>query len=153
MEFTYLDKETKQKIDEEVNKIKTPPKVDIKNTSNLQKKYNIKEKIEKYGGSTNPLRDEKILVKNKDHREKVQNPTKFPYSPIGYIEMKFGNKKYQGSGVMIFPMIVLTAAHNVYNRETCELVKDIKFIPGKKNDVASFGVYNVLDYFFLMNLN
>ena len=45
-------------------------------------------------------------------------------------------------------MVVLTAAHNIYNFETKENAKDIIFIPGKNGSKADFGEFKVLRVFF-----
>ena len=42
---------------------------------------------------------------------------KYPYSCIGLITGRFDDKYYSGTGCLIGPKIVLTCAHNVYDRE------------------------------------
>lgn len=144
--FTENDeKKEKQRIKKVINR-KIPP-LYLKTTHNPSNSP-PNQKIQKYSGSTQTFQNEKMLIKHKDRRKKVQNPSKFPHSPKGVIETTFTKGTYLASGVMIYPMIVLTAAHNVYNRHTKEYAKKLKFIPGKNNDSAKFGVYNVLDFFF-----
>ena len=62
--------------------------------------------------------------------------------------MKIGKKNYEASAVMIFPMVALTAAHNLYDRNIKEYAKELLFIPGKNGDEAKFGSYKVLKYYF-----
>ena len=55
--------------------------------------------------------------------------------------MTFNSGKYLATGIMINPMVVLTAAHNLYDRKAKEYAKDLIFVPGKNSDSAQFGIY------------
>ena len=55
-----------------------------------------------------------------DTREKVKDVREYPYCCIGLVTGKFGNNVYQGSGCLISPRIVLTCAHNLYDRSKGE---------------------------------
>lgn len=65
----------------------------------------------------NNLKDKKDLevLINNDTRKKV-NPKIYPFCSIGLISSTFGFQSGQGTGCLISPNIVLTCAHNVYNR-------------------------------------
>ena len=59
---------------------------------------------------------------------------------------RFNQKQLgKGTGTLISPNLVLTVAHNIYNRNTGEIYKDFKFYPqqfGKLDDP-----YEVEDFF------
>ena len=63
-----------------------------------------------------PIGSKELTDANNDTRNKVEDPLEFPYSAIGYLSLKYGLSKYSGSGFLVGPNIVLTAAHNVYSR-------------------------------------
>ena len=153
---TEIEKEIKKLkkkvIKEKFLKTESKPLKSLKTESKPLKSLKS-EKIQYYKRSANPIsKNEKILLKECEYRrKKVQNPSKWPNSPKGLIQMKFGTIYAFASGDMIFPMVVLTAAHNVYNRETkkyADLEEILKFILGKNGDLTEFGVYGVLGYFF-----
>ena len=48
--------------------------------------------------------------------KKVEDPNQYPYSAIGLITGKFGPFFYHGTGFLISPKIVLTCAHNLFDR-------------------------------------
>ena len=49
-------------------------------------------------------------------RSQVANPIKYPYTCLGIVSSRFEEQYYYGTGSLITEKIVLTAAHNVYNR-------------------------------------
>jgi V8-like Glu-specific endopeptidase len=51
-----------------------------------------------------------------DTRQKVNDPLQFPYSAIGKLSLNYQHGQYIGTGFLVGPNIVLTAAHNVYSR-------------------------------------
>ncbi len=66
------------------------------------------------------LPGEKMLMRvleGQDGREKVKNTTKYPFSCFTHINIVFSHNRYGGSGVLIGPHHVLTAAHCVYDFE------------------------------------
>ena len=72
---------------------------------------------------------------------KIENTHEHPYRCIGQIVGKFGNLPYDGTGCLIGPNIVLTCAHNIYERRLKLEANDMKFKPGIN---GSFGkTFNV----------
>ena len=70
------------------------------------------------------------------------------YKNIGALELnnlKLG--KGHGSGVLISRNLVLTSAHNVFNRGSRE-INEIKFYPGQCGELVEAHAYEVEDYFF-----
>ena len=58
------------------------------------------------------------LIENfPDSREEIKDTEKYPYCCIGLITGKFGKDFYHGTGFLIGPRIVLTCAHNLYDRK------------------------------------
>ena len=49
------------------------------------------------------------------HKE-IEDTKIYPYCSIGLLTGKFGEKEYFGTGCLIAPSVVLTCAHNLYNR-------------------------------------
>ena len=90
----------------------------------------------------NQEKDNQKLLGEKDRKKKY--PLKEDSSKLG---IKFNI--YNGSGDMIFPMVVLTAAHNVYDRVNNIYVdaKDIKLSIFDKNGRKAKS-YDVLEYYF-----
>ena len=149
------NKETISKINYNFFKLNSQKKT---NSKNLVQKTDKKEvlktsykpktiKIQKLLPKTSKFEKSKISQK-KDRRKKIQDPTLWPFSPKGVLEITFGKHKFAGSGDLIFPMVVLTAAHNVYDRFNKEKATSIKFIPGANKNEAKFGVFKILDFFF-----
>lgn len=57
----------------------------------------------------------------------------WPYSTHGKLIMEYSEGKYRGSGCLIGPNHLLTAAHNIYNHNTKEWAKDILLLVQLKN--------------------
>ena len=74
---------------------------------------------------------------------KVGDTTEAPFRYICQISIFANGTQYFGSGVLVGPKTVLTAAHNIWNDVTnalCNLKTDnIIVTPGKKNNLAPFG--------------
>ena len=81
-----------------------------------------------------------------DTRKFVEKVGQYPYCCIGLINGKFGVTNYHGTGCLIAPRIVLTCAHNLYQRKSKKEATEIKFTPAaNKNKGES---YEVADYFY-----
>ena len=76
-----------------------------------------------------------------DGQYRVKNTTVNPYRSVVYLQMTFGNQTYVGSGVMIAPNLVLTAGHNIYNRETGAWASSVIAVPGRNDNSSPFGTY------------
>jgi V8-like Glu-specific endopeptidase len=80
---------------------------------------------------------QKILhgyVSEADCRVSV-NDTGWPYSMHGHMTMTFDRTSFTGSGVMVGPHHVLTAAHNLYNRNSKSWAKDVLFACGRQEEM------------------
>ncbi len=66
------------------------------------------------------------------------DPTSFPYDTVVYITDFIGGIEYQGSGVLIAPNIVLTAAHVVWQQGVGSAT-GIEVSPGYNNGTAPYG--------------
>jgi V8-like Glu-specific endopeptidase len=92
----------------------------------------------------------KPLNSVKDKRERYFKTKSFPQSAIGVVLIKHSeNETTWGTGVMIGPDIVLTAAHNVYNdaEPVRKKYANIKFIPGINGNEAPFGEIKIEDIY------
>ncbi len=68
-----------------------------------------------------------------------------PYDGVVYITDTIGNEDFQGSGVLIAPNLVLTAAHVVYQAGV-GAATNIKVSPGYDQGIAPFGSAYALSY-------
>ena len=86
-------------------------------------------------------------LKITDDRKRVENPSEYPNSTNVFMKMFFGKgyeaREYNGSGVMVGPYSVLTAAHNVYDKDTRLWAEHITVSPGANSGNAHFGTSNV----------
>jgi glutamyl endopeptidase len=78
--------------------------------------------------SSLPIKE--AIINDPDGRVKVNNPNQFPWSIHGYMEMIYGNKVYQGTGILVNHSHVLTAGHCLYSEQ--DGVPDhVNFYPGR----------------------
>jgi V8-like Glu-specific endopeptidase len=86
-------------------------------------------------------------LKITDDRKRVERPDLYPNSTNVFMKMFFGKgheeREYNGSGVMVGPYSVLTAAHNVYDKDTRLWAEHITVSPGANSGSAYFGTSNV----------
>lgn len=61
----------------------------------------------------------------------------YPYKSIGLIVGKFGEKFFHGSAALISGKIVLTCAHNCYNRKKKTSMDELKFVPAAAKGVGN----------------
>ena len=56
---------------------------------------------------------------------------------------KFGDRIYWGTGILISPSVVLTCAHNLYNRGSEEQAREVKFsLSINKNQGKTYKIKN-----------
>ncbi|MHB9147054.1 MAG: trypsin-like serine peptidase [Candidatus Amoebophilus sp.] len=66
------------------------------------------------------MQQESVLMrvkKGQDGRIRIEQTTEFPYLFNGQLELHYSNGEYGGSGTLIGPQHILTAAHNIYNKK------------------------------------
>lgn len=78
----------------------------------------------------------------------VKNTRTFPYSAVSQVFTTYSKHTLKGTGSIIYDKYVITAAHNIYNKELKEMPKKIQIIPGAYSDgkktIAPFGQYTVI---------
>lgn len=78
--------------------------------------------------------------KNQDEiRKKVPDTSQWPYCAHGVVEVWSGNSSNWGTGTMIGPNLVLTAAHNLYNTRSKQKMDKVFFIPARNGQEEPFG--------------
>ena len=117
----------------------------ITQTSKTQKKIKPQTILKQNSPQNRYNKPEKILT-SQDRRKKAPHPTTFPFAPTGLITMKFKKTLYSGTGILINPSIVLTAASNLYDRPTKTFATEITFTPAKTDSFAKFGIYKILEF-------
>ncbi|MEY8599962.1 trypsin-like serine peptidase [Staphylococcus shinii] len=80
---------------------------------------------------------ERILAK--DNRMLVKNYTSYPYKTIVLLNMTFTNITYIGTGTVIAPDTILTAAHNVYDSRLGGWATEITAYAGATANKATIG--------------
>lgn len=75
-----------------------------------------------------------------DDRTQVTNTTVYPYSSIGELDMEFDGEPFGGTGVLIDDSIVLTAAHNLYDRALGGEADSVTFAAARNGTSNPFGV-------------
>ena len=87
----------------------------------------------------------------KDERTRVTDTDKFPNATNVFMEMFFGEGRYEcsynGSGVMIGPRHVLTAGHNVYDNDKEMWASHVKVSPGANEGKSLFGTTSAVKAF------
>jgi TPR repeat protein/V8-like Glu-specific endopeptidase len=72
--------------------------------------------------------EESVLMRvspAKDGRTKIDNTTQWPYLFHSQLGLYFSGGKYGGSGTLVGPQHILTAAHNIYKNDTQEWVQTV----------------------------
>ena len=74
---------------------------------------------------------------------RVENESLYPYCCIGLISGKVNQDVLSGTGCLISPRIVLTCAHNLYDRSKEMETENLTFAPGLNGkSVRSYKVKN-----------
>lgn len=114
--------------------------------------------LERGGGKDRPGKSNYINIS--DDRKRVLVTSDFPHSAHGVLLMKFRNFTSEngyafGSGTLISPYLVLTAAHNIYNKENYHddqkvigEVEEAWFIPGMNDKNTPFGKIKVKKWYY-----
>jgi len=113
----------------------------------LAKKPRLKntqqENVLRYEKQLSSTNYENVLMKviaGKDGRQRVQSPTAWPNSVHTQLSIIFQGEEYGGSGVLVGPHHVLTAAHCVYDwKNNLGWASSINIHPALNDKVAPFG--------------
>ena len=86
-----------------------------------------------------------------DCRKRITKTHDYPYSVHGLVKAYFGDKNewmFNGSGTLIGPNTVLTAAHVIYNIEYGGKANSVEFIPAINKNDTPYGTINAKKIFF-----
>jgi TPR repeat protein/V8-like Glu-specific endopeptidase len=94
----------------------------------------------------------KRIIPSEDGRTPVNQTTEWPYRFNGQLDIKFSFGTYGGSGVIVGPQHILTAAHNVYNskdkgKEPREWARSIMVRLGLNNAVEPYGAISAIRFY------
>ena len=84
-----------------------------------------------------------------DNQFLVRNPSLDPYRKIVRLESYFAAGPLYGTGVLIGPDLVLTAAHNVYDTARGKWTQDVWATPAQNGDATPYGSYQASRVFML----
>lgn len=84
-----------------------------------------------------------------DNQERIMDTTVFPYNALVSIESMIDGRMWQGTGVMIGPDTVLTAAHNVYSISSGTWTNMVTVTPAQNGEIAPYGHYQVEKVYML----
>lgn len=91
-------------------------------------------------------------IVGKDDQYRITATTADPYRKIVRLELIFDSENYVGSGTMISPDTIITAAHNVYDYGTGTWADEIIVYPAKNGEEIPYGrhvakvFYTMRDY-------
>jgi hypothetical protein len=85
-----------------------------------------------------------------ERQEQVDNQAQYPWSTVVHLEVTFPEGKTSGSGVMVGPNDVLTAAHVVYNDELGGEATEVRVTPAYDPDSheAPFGTVDASEWHY-----
>lgn len=86
-----------------------------------------------------------------DNQYRIKNTTVDPYRKIVRLYMQYPDGQYVGSGTMIAPNLILTAAHNVYDKDTGRWASSVLAVPAENGKSRPYGAYEASNYFILRN--
>ena len=84
-----------------------------------------------------------------DNQFLVRNPSLDPYRKIVRLESYFAARPLYGTGVLVGPDLVLTAAHNVYDTARGKWTQDVWATPAQNGDATPYGSYQASRVFIL----
>lgn len=88
-------------------------------------------------------------IVGRDDQYRIKNTKVNPYRKVVRLYMKYSDGTYVGSGTLIAPDLVLTAAHNVYNTSTRKWASKVVAVPGQNGNSTPYGTYTASNYFIL----
>ncbi len=86
-----------------------------------------------------PSITDRARIINGDDRARVQDTTVLPWRTIGQIRGWWGSQGFTGTGVLVAPDQVLTAAHCVYRADFGGWANSVEFIPARNGQAQPFG--------------
>lgn len=94
------------------------------------------------GGGEDEQPTDPEYVFGRDDRIRVVNPSRSPYRQTVFVQSRFGRDYGGGSGVLIAPDKVLTAAHVLRDSRTGRWADGITVIPGMSGAITPYDVRN-----------
>ena len=159
-----IEKENQEEVWELIRRHQFTPEVFAENEHELKACCLIpKDKRQEESKNTKKEILKEMAVLNKeDKRKRVKNTTLWPYCAHGIVEIidkKSQERLLFGTGTMVGPNFVLTAAHNLFLKrenakgyeEEVEISYDlhqVRFIPAANESEYPYGIFEVITYRF-----
>ena len=96
--------------------LNTKPIEQIHPHSSIILECKLKQEDEDSDGDDGDIKNEAMIKKQPDNRIQIPNSKLYPYCCIGVITGKFGKYPFHGTGFLVASNVVLTCAHNLYDR-------------------------------------
>ncbi|MBL9029257.1 MAG: trypsin-like peptidase domain-containing protein [Caedimonas sp.] len=143
-------KERLQILEEDSQKVRTKSQKPIKaKTQNISIISLPAEPILESGDRETVL---KKIIPGIDGRIQIAQTDQWPHSVHGVVAIHFPkmgiDKNAWGTGTLIGPNLVLTAAHNLYSHEYKEEVDSVRFLPAINGKLLPFSEPKVIRFYF-----
>lgn len=93
-----------------------------------------------------PSIEDRARIIERDDRVPVDGVDELPYRAIGHIYARWGFIGFTGTGVLVGPNEVLTAAHCVYREEYGGWAEELTFTPARTNGYAPYGTAGAIRF-------
>ncbi len=93
-----------------------------------------------------PSPEDRARILGADDRFAVADPTVMPFRPIGQVRAWWGTQGLTGTGVLVGPDQVLTAAHCVCRAELGGWAHEATFTPARTGESMPYGTARVVRY-------
>ena len=152
--FAYGGKTTQRNLEQGVSYLEG----EFEHEKDRKSSYTVPYKPQKaptqsvmiYRGKPEETPYEKLLMRavpNQDGRKRITNTTEWPYLFHSQLSLHFPSGEYGGSGIIVGPHHILTAAHNVYDPHKKEWATSIIAHPALNDSMAPFGSMKAVKIF------
>jgi len=110
-----------------------------KKMGNRAGSHTLEGGVEPVGDEQKGGKDRKVI--GADDRIMIEPTSQYPFSSVGYLELKYSSGYSRCTGTVISRNIVITAAHCLFDLETGEWAQSVAFLPGMNGKSAPLGMF------------